>query len=58
MSTPLAWDELSPSIRPNHFTVNNLPTRLRHLAIDPWAEIAVLRQTLPAPQGGRRRTKP
>jgi bifunctional non-homologous end joining protein LigD len=31
VSTPLAWEELSPSIRPSHFTAVNLPTRLRHL---------------------------
>ena len=36
VSTPLAWGELSPAIRPSHFTVTNLPTRLRHLGSDPW----------------------
>ena len=39
VSTPLAWDELSPAIRPSHFTVANLPTRLRHLGSDPWDDI-------------------
>ena len=34
---PLDWSELSPAIRPGHFTVDNLP-RLRHLGSDPWAE--------------------
>jgi bifunctional non-homologous end joining protein LigD len=55
VSTPLAWDELSPSIRPNHFTVSNLPTRLRHLTGDPWAEIGRVQQVLPAPARSSRR---
>jgi bifunctional non-homologous end joining protein LigD len=53
VSTPLAWDELVPSIRPDHFTVENLPTRLGHLGTDPWAELTSVRQGLP----GARHTK-
>jgi bifunctional non-homologous end joining protein LigD len=48
VSTPLAWSELSPAIRPSHFTVDNLPTRLRHLGSDPWAEIGSIKQSLPS----------
>jgi bifunctional non-homologous end joining protein LigD len=47
VSTPLAWDELGPSIRSNHFTVENLPKRLPFLDRDPWEELASLRQELP-----------
>jgi bifunctional non-homologous end joining protein LigD len=47
VSTPLAWDELSPSIRPNHFTVENLPTRLRHLRAAPWPDLRSIDQVLP-----------
>ena len=47
VSTPLAWDELSPAIRPSHFTVANLPTRLRHLGSDPWDDINSVKQSLP-----------
>jgi bifunctional non-homologous end joining protein LigD len=47
VSTPLEWEELSPSLRPNHFTVGNLPTRLRHLERDPWADLSHVHQTLP-----------
>ena len=47
VSTPLAWDELGPGIRANHFTVENLPKRLPFLDRDPWEEIAALRQSLP-----------
>jgi bifunctional non-homologous end joining protein LigD len=54
ISTPLAWDELSPAIRPGHFTVDNLPTRLRHLGSDPWAEIDNIRQVLPRIRAKRR----
>jgi bifunctional non-homologous end joining protein LigD len=57
VSTPLAWEELLPSIRPDHFTVENLPTRLSHLGTDPWAELKAVRQVLPGAgrtQRGRR----
>ncbi len=36
VSTPLEWDELSPEIGPDHFTLDNLPTRLAALRRDPW----------------------
>ena len=53
VSTPLDWGELS-SVRPNHFTVENLPTRLRHVGADPWADLSQLKQVLPAlPRAGR-----
>ncbi len=47
VSTPLAWEELSPSLRPNHYTVENLSTRLRHLRSKPWPDLDDVRQTLP-----------
>jgi bifunctional non-homologous end joining protein LigD len=47
VSTPLAWNELSASVRPNHFTVANLPTRLAHLKTDPWADLSEINQALP-----------
>ncbi len=54
VSTPLAWDELSSAIRPSHFNVDNLPTRLRHLRSDPWAEIDRIKQALPDARAKRR----
>ena len=48
VSTPLAWDELGPAIRANHFTVENLPKRLAVLDADPWEGILSLRQELPS----------
>ena len=56
VSTPLDWSELSPAIRPSHFTVDNLPTRLRHLGSDPWAKIGSVRQSLPSAAPRKRRS--
>jgi bifunctional non-homologous end joining protein LigD len=47
VATTLSWDELSPAIKPNHFTVENLPSRLRTLRRDPWADLFTLDQRLP-----------
>ncbi len=49
VATPIAWDELSPSLKPNQFTVANLPARLVRLRRDPWGELFSLRQGLPTP---------
>lgn len=38
VSMPLSWDELSPAIGPDYFTVLNAPARLGALRSDPWAE--------------------
>jgi bifunctional non-homologous end joining protein LigD len=57
VSTPLDWSELSVAIRPSHFTVDNLPTRLRHLDSDPWAEIDKIKQLLPASSKAARRRR-
>ncbi|MBV6469562.1 MAG: Multifunctional non-homologous end joining protein LigD [Nitrospirae bacterium] len=46
VSVPLAWDELSPGLRSDHFTVVDLPQRLRQLAEDPWREYFSQRQTI------------
>jgi bifunctional non-homologous end joining protein LigD len=60
VSVPLAWEELSTALKPNHFNVANLPTRLHKLREDPWAALFKLKQTLPSPgkkPGAVRRTK-
>jgi bifunctional non-homologous end joining protein LigD len=51
VSVPLTWDELSPAIKPNHFTVENLPARLERLRKDPWAALSTIKQTLPTSSG-------
>lgn len=38
VSMPLGWQELSPGIGPDYFTVANTPTRLAALASDPWED--------------------
>jgi bifunctional non-homologous end joining protein LigD len=49
VSTPLAWEELTPEIRADHYRVGNLLSRLRHLSGDPWEGFAALAQSLPSP---------
>src|SRR5262249_15213409 len=48
VSTPLAWAEIGPRLRSDHFTVSNLPRRLASLRTDPWKGYATTRQALPA----------
>lgn len=48
VSTPLAWDEVTPAIRSDHFNVDNLPARLSALQRDPWKNFFTLRQSLTA----------
>ncbi len=36
VAMPLAWDELSPKLRPDHFTLRNAMKRLDALRSDPW----------------------
>lgn len=56
VSTPLAWEEVSPSLGPAYFTVENLPTRLATLRSDPWADLtAAARPLETANRVGRRR---
>ncbi len=38
VSMPLAWEELSPAIGPDYFTVNNALTRLAGPTTDPWED--------------------
>lgn len=61
VAVPIAWNELSPALKPNQFTVANLPARLARLKQDPWKEIFMLKQALPALSGMRsegRRDRP
>ena len=50
---PLAWEELSPAIASDHFTVATLPRRLKALARDPWADIGKIRQSIAASRRAR-----
>jgi bifunctional non-homologous end joining protein LigD len=37
VSMPLAWDELSPAIGPDYFTIENAPSRIAG-TVDPWQD--------------------
>jgi bifunctional non-homologous end joining protein LigD len=54
VSVPLAWEELQRDLRPDQFTVENLPRRLSSLKADPWARYFTLRQKLAVPRARRR----
>ncbi len=46
LAIPLEWDELSPRLPPNHFTLRNVAKRLTRLRADPFARLAQLEQRL------------
>jgi bifunctional non-homologous end joining protein LigD len=50
VSVPLAWEELKRGLRPDQYTVENLPRRLSSLKADPWARYFTLRQKIAAPR--------
>jgi bifunctional non-homologous end joining protein LigD len=46
VAVPLEWDELTPSLKPDQFTVRNLAQRLKRLKADPFERMATLHQPL------------
>jgi bifunctional non-homologous end joining protein LigD len=46
VSMPITWDELSPKLRSDSFTVSNVMARLNKLRKDPWADIANTKQSV------------
>jgi bifunctional non-homologous end joining protein LigD len=48
VSTPVSWEEVEQNVRPDEFTVETVPQRLRTIVADPWAEIGKIRQTISA----------
>jgi bifunctional non-homologous end joining protein LigD len=44
VSTPLAWSEVKPALKPSHFHIGNFATRLERA--DPWADYDRSRQSL------------
>jgi bifunctional non-homologous end joining protein LigD len=57
VSTPVAWEELSPRLKPNGFTVKNLAKRLGSLKKDPWAQMREVEQALPERRRSRASSK-
>ncbi len=47
VSTPVDWSELGSLKGATHFTVRNVPPRLKRLRKDPWAGIGKIKQELP-----------
>jgi bifunctional non-homologous end joining protein LigD len=48
VAVPLAWDELSPKIRADHFDIRSAMQRLRRLGEDPWKDASSKKQSLSA----------
>ena len=48
VAVPIAWDELSAKVPPDHYTLSTLPRRLASLRADPWEALAKTRQNLTA----------
>jgi bifunctional non-homologous end joining protein LigD len=46
VSVPIAWDELTPRLRPGSFTIATVPRRVRALRADPWAGYEAARRPL------------
>ncbi len=47
VSTPIAWDELTTSLRPERFDLRSVPERLMTLEQDPWQDFEAARAPLP-----------
>jgi bifunctional non-homologous end joining protein LigD len=46
VAVPLEWDELTPKLRPDQYTLRNLATRLARLRQDPFERMATVSQRL------------
>ena len=46
VSVPIEWDELSPRLHSDQFTIRNLGRRLSRQKADPWADFFSVRQTI------------
>jgi bifunctional non-homologous end joining protein LigD len=46
VSTPIAWEELTPRLRPEAFTVVTVPRRMKRLRRDPWEGYFACRQRI------------
>lgn len=46
IAVPLEWDELTPKLRPDQFTIRNVAARLEKLSQDPFARLTKVKQRL------------
>jgi bifunctional non-homologous end joining protein LigD len=44
VAAPVRWEELAEGVRPDSFSLRNLPERLKRLGTDPWEEYGQVRQ--------------
>jgi len=51
VSVPLTWDELTPRVRSDQFTIATVRERLSGLRADPWSRYWSVRQRLPGNAG-------
>ncbi|HEX3601075.1 MAG TPA: DNA ligase D, partial [Lacipirellulaceae bacterium] len=49
VAAPLGWDELTARTKPDMYNIQNLPTRLKKLKKDPWADFFTTRQSITRP---------
>ena len=49
IAVPLEWNELTPELRPDQFTIRNVAARLERLRRDPFERMATLKQRLRQP---------
>ena len=49
VATPIDWNELATDVRFAYFNVTNVPSRLKRLKHDPWADFFSIRQSLTKP---------
>jgi bifunctional non-homologous end joining protein LigD len=48
VSVPIHWRELADEVRGRHFTIENVPERLKRQKSDPWKDIASTKQSITA----------
>ncbi|HEV8337545.1 MAG TPA: DNA ligase D [Candidatus Polarisedimenticolia bacterium] len=48
VSAPVRWEELTPALRSDSFTLRNLPGRLRKIRTDPWKDYEASRGAITA----------
>ncbi len=46
VSAPVGWDELDAGLKPDTYTIENIPRRLQSLKQDPWNEFFDTRQSI------------
>lgn len=46
VAVPLSWEELTPSLRSDAFTIKTLPSRMSRLSADPWGRMFEVKQSI------------